>query len=334
MMSMLCYDILNNIFAWITDVRDILNLTRVCVDFYHAIYSSVVVIYSSPYKSLPCSFITKFTYLRHVSPLVIVKQHEDLMSLTRWLVYGIFDLVFTKDHPVEHITKAITFIKEQALYQPERRFYFGHSVHNNYTYNLMISQDAICYVGDEEDVLMTNSHDLSPTSLLLPFLPTKLPDTIQSFTYIVGNHEQDIPRLDTYLDRKSFSAIARNTDLANPSVIGYTRFGHRFHTFFTLRKYPHLQELDVPLSLQTFDRIIRENACFPNLERVGLLLEIISDEATIKTYLERYYLHLPSTIIIYATREDARYRVGHWQIPSLNIEVRYLAGIDDLERYV
>ncbi len=333
-MSMLCYDILNNIFAWITDVRDILNLTRVCVDFYRAVYSSIVVIYSCPRKSLPCNFIMKFAYLHHVSPLVIVKTQEELMALTKWLVYGIFDLVFTKDHPVEHITKAITFIKEQSKYQSQRRFYFGHSIHNNYTYNLMIAQDGICYVGDEEDVLMTNIHDLSPTSLLLPFLPTKLPETIQSFTYIVGHHQQVIPRLDTYLDRESFAIIARDTDLSSSPIIGYARFGRLFNTFFTLRKYPHLKELDVPLSLQIFNIVIREKACFPNLECVGLLLEVISDEATIKTYLERYYLQLPSTIIIYATREDARYRVGQWRIPGLNIKVRYLAGIEDLERYV
>lgn len=330
-MSILCYDILNKIFSWITDVRDILAITRVCVDFYRAVYSSVVVIYTCPRRNLPSHFITRFAYLQHVAPVIIIDCEEDLMLLTRWLVYGIFDLAFTKDHPVEHINKAITFVKQC---QDEHCFYFGHTGHTNYAYNLMLSRDVICYVGDEKDVLMSRIPELSTTSLFLPFLPTTLPLTIQSFIYIVGCYEEEIPRLDTYLERKRFGIIARNTDLTNPSVIGYTRLGRNFQHYFTLRKYPQLRELDVPLTLQTFDVIIRQHACFPHLDKVGLLLEIISDEATIKDYLQRHSLHLPSNIIIYATREDARYRVSQWQIPSLNIEARYLAGIDDLERYV
>lgn len=327
------YDILNKIFSWITDVRDILNLTRVCVDFYRAIYSSVVIIYTCPRKDLPSTFILKFPYLRYISPVVIVKAEEELMSLVKWLEYGVFDLVFTKDRPGDHLGKAVAFVTEQSKYQTKYCFYFGHTGHTNYSFNLMISQDSICYVGDEENLVMTSAKHLASKSLFLSFLPHQLPNSVDKFTYIVGHHEQEIPRLDTYLERGRFAILARDTDLASPSVTGYTRFGRNFRNYFTLRKYPHLKELDVPLSLQTLD-VIRQHGCFPNLEILGLLLEIITDEDAVKRYLERHHLELPHTIIIYATREDARYRAKQWKIPSLKIIVRYLAGIEDLERYV
>ena len=166
------YDILNKVFSWLTDVRDIINVSYVCPNFYHGIHSSIVVIHTCPKVSLPCEWITKFKYLRFVSPVVIVKTQQELMSLARYLTYGVFDLAFTNDKPVEFLKKAVEFTKEQSKYQVKRRFYFGHTEHTNYSYDLMLTQDGLCYVDEEEDVLMSMIEDLNYRSLVVPF---KLP---------------------------------------------------------------------------------------------------------------------------------------------------------------
>ena len=334
-MLQLGFDILNEVFSWITDTKDVIHLMKVCKEFRETILVSICKIQSNPKTSLPSQWVLLFRYLSRVIPRISLVNYTQLMSLTQQLIYAEFDLSFKEDKLGDicsHLRMAINFIKEQKKYRSSGDFFFGCTYRKEYTYSIYITHQRFLYIGEERSSLFDIIEELKFGSVTFNFLLKQLPSCVQEFTYILGTEYPENFSLDSYLERERFATIAGNDDLCSSSFYNYLHFSRNFEKYFTHREYPKLESLEIPLLLSTFDRL-RKERLFPNLKLVGLLLDAVNNEKDIKSYLEENITSLPEVIIIYTIREDIRYRVEQWQIGSLIIKPKYPRGMIGYSEY-
>ena len=327
------FDIFNEIFSWLTSTRDIINVSHVCHEFYNAIWPSIVVIDFASKINIPFNWLCKFKHLTAIEPRITIKSKEDLFSLANKLVYASFDLPFTINCPEQHLVVAAEFLRLQKIKFPYGKFYFGHSNHANHHLDIHLTHQLLCYVGDSLIGLYKVIWDFP--YIVSSCFTTFLPDSVREFTYIMCDEFPAIPKLDIYLERRYFGMVVNDLDIQHNPVHNYLRFARLFRNLYTKeRKFPLLRELDIPLQHETLHDLL-EDKTFPNLELVGITIDSIKEEKTIKEFLLNNAYRLPRNIILYSFREDIRYRSSQWQINNLTIESRYPIGIVTVyERYV
>ncbi len=300
-------DNLTNIFGYLVDTQDIINVAKVCRLFNLAIWISIQMIQTCHKKNVPSTWIIKFPRLHTIIPNVIINSDDDLMLLAKQLITASFYL-----YGKSVFQRASDFIKEQKKHHVRRFFTF------NGLRDIVVAQDSVFYFGQEGNLLTDLTTHLQTRSLAASIFLDPLPSCIQEFTYIVGvRYPGGGPSLNSYLDRERFAVYPYNK--SSRCFDNYRQFGDNFRHYFQHRQYPYLRQLDVGMTLADYDYFKKEG-CFPHLDLISLSVTNRSEEGLLYKYLLDNHHEIPKMVIIYTDRIGRQRRINEWIIGDLQIK--------------
>lgn len=296
------------ILSWITEVKDLCQLSRVCKKFRKLFYNNITIITSKQLIILPSSWLCRYQRLKHVHVPVRVTSSQEFLILAK-LETCYFDL---KNADLE---LASLFSKN---YNKNGTFTFGRFENNDFNEIIYLTPDLINVLIDANQEL----HDLLllfPRKQVIAREVCELPPQIEEFTYIPGGADCRKYWYHALSCRKV--TIKPEKDASQNSYINYLIISASFFAFISDQEYPVI-ELDAPF---VFDRFIEVRHLFPYLKKIGFNTCHSTSITIIKEYLEKNYETFPQEIKLYLLSNEQKKEIEMWKIGNLNITTDFLA---------